>query len=206
MIRRIGVLLAIAVLFLPGCKEEKAKVELSPVERELLLAKADEKIGIVITENRPALFAGMVVFDSDAFLSQSRMLDKANLSVLNMFGNAAIVLLNSPDILPLLKEPSVKKVYYLCRQGALVRLDPSFEMDVMRRFGERKEGEPVSFAIRFHAAPDEKDAALLDAAGFAVRSRIGNVWTITGLLRDLPRLLETDRINLYENASNGGIR
>ncbi|HSL91565.1 MAG TPA: hypothetical protein VK863_02860 [Candidatus Limnocylindrales bacterium] len=201
MIRRIGALLAIAVLFLPGCKEEKAKVELSPVERELLLAKADEKIGIVITENRPALFAGMVVFDSDAFLSQSRMLDKANLSVLNMFGNAAILLLNSPDIPPLLKERSVKKIYYLCRQGALVRLDPSFEMDVMRRFGEGKEDEKIDFLIRFRDPPDDKDDKLVEAAGFSVQARTGLVWVVTGTLRHLPRLLESDRINYYEPAS-----
>lgn len=206
MIRRFGALLLVALLFLPGCKEEKARAELSPEEKELLRTKADEKIGIVIEGNLPALFAGLVVFDSDGFLSQSGMLDRANISVLNMFGNTAILLLNSPHILPLLKERSVKKVYYLCGQRALVRLDPSFEMEVMRRFGEGKEDEPVSFSIRFRDAPVDKDALLVEAAGFTVGSHIGNVWVIAGPLVQLPRLLESDRITLYENASNAGTR
>jgi hypothetical protein len=201
MIRRFAALLFIAFLFLPGCKEDKPKVELSPEEKELLRAKADEKTGIIIAENLPALFAGVVVFDSDAFVSQSGMLDRANLSVLNMFGNTAILLLNSPDIPPLLKERSVKKIFYLCRQGALVRLDPSFEMDMMRRFGDGKEDEKIDFLIRFRDPPDEKDAKLVEAAGFTVRSRTGIVWVVWGPLRHLPRLLESDRIVFYESAS-----
>lgn len=201
MTRRFAALLLVSLLFLPGCREDKPRVELSPEDRDLLREKADDKIGIIIAENLPALFAGMVVFDSDAFVSQSRMLDRANLSVLNMFGNAAILLLNSPDIPPLLKERSVKKIYYLCRQGALVRLDPSFEMDVMRRFGEGKEDEKIDFLIRFRDPPDDKDDKLVEAAGFSVQARTGLVWVVKGTLRHLPRLLESDRINYYEPAS-----
>ncbi len=206
MIRRLAALLLVSLLFLPGCREDKPRVELSPEDKELLHAKADEKTGIIITENLPALFAGVVVFDSDAFVSQSHMLDRANISVLNMFGNTAILLLNSPDIPPLLKERSVKKIYYLCRQGALVRLDPSFEMDVMRRFGEGKGDESVTFLIRFRDPPDEKDEKLVEAAGFTVRSRTALVWVVTGPLRHLPRLLESNRIIQYEDASKGEIR
>jgi len=201
MIRRLAALLFIAVIFLAGCKEEKPRVELTPADKELLRTKADEKIGIIITENLPALFAGVVVFGSDAFVSQSHRLDQANLSVLNMFGNAAILLLNSPDIPPLLKEPSVKKIHYLCRQGALPRLDPAFEMDVMRRFGEGKETEPVALFIRFREPPGEKDEKLVEAAGFTVQTRAGTVWVVTGPLRYLARLLESDRIIYYEAAS-----
>jgi hypothetical protein len=206
MIRRFAALLLVSLLFLPGCKEDKPRVELSPEDKELLRGKADEKTGIIITENLPALFAGVVVFDTDAFVSQSHMLDRANLSVLNMFGNTAILLLNSPDIPPLLKERSVKKIHYLCRQGALVRLDPSFEMDVMRRFGEGKGDEPITFLIRFRDPPDEKDEKLVEAAGFTVRSRTGLVWVVTGPLRHLPRLLESNRIIHYEDASKGESR
>lgn len=201
MTRRFATLLLVSLLFLPGCKEDKPRVELTPEDKELLCAKADEKTGTIIAENLPALFAGVVVFDSDAFVSQSHMLDRANLSVLNMFGNTAILLLNSPDIPPLLKERSVKKIYYLCRQGALVRLDPSFEMDVMRRFGEGKEDERIDFLIRFRDPPDENDAKLVEAAGFSVQARTGYVWVVTGPLRHLPRLLESDRIKYYESAS-----
>ncbi|OGP78766.1 MAG: hypothetical protein A2Z40_00730 [Deltaproteobacteria bacterium RBG_19FT_COMBO_60_16] len=201
MIRRFAAFLLIASLLCPGCKEDKPRVELTPEDKELLRAKADEKIGIVIMENLPALFAGVVVFRSDAFVSQSRMLDQANLSVLNMFGNTAILLLNSPDIPPLLKERSVKKIYYLCRQGALPRLDPAFEMDIMRRFGEGKEDDPIDFLIRFREPPGEKDEKLVEAAGFTIQARTGTIWVVTGPLRHLPRLLENDRIIYYEAAS-----
>jgi hypothetical protein len=121
--------------------------------------------------------------------------------VLNTFGNTAILQLNSPDILPLLKEPSVKKVFYLCRQGALARLDTPFELDLLRRFGDGKEDQPVPFLIRFRQPPEEMDEALVEGAGFAVRVRTGFVWVVEGPLRGLPRLLESDRILFYESAS-----
>jgi hypothetical protein len=201
MIRRLAALLLLAFLFLPGCREEKPKVELSPEDQELLRAKADEKIATIISENLPALFAGVVVFSSDAFVSQSRALDQANISVLNMFGNTAILLLNSRDLPSLLKEPSVKKIFYLCRQGGLVRLDPSFEMDLMRRFGEGKEDDAVSLLIRIRGAPDEKDKSFVEAAGFEIEARTGPVWVVSGPLRRLAQLLASDRIIYYEAAS-----
>ena len=201
MTRRFAALLLVSLFILPGCKEDKPRAELSPEDKALLSAKADEKIGIIITENLPALFAGVVVFDSDAFVSQSDMLDRANISVLNMFGKTAILLLNSPDIPPLLKEKAVKKIYYLCRQGALARLDPSFEMDLMRRFGEGKEDERIDFLLRFRDPPDVKDDKLIEAAGFTIHARTGLVWVVAGPIRRLPRLLESDRIIYYEAAS-----
>lgn len=202
MTRRLVFAILAVSLLIAGCKEDRPRPVLSAADREILQAKADDKIRVIITENLPALFAGLVVFRSDAFVSQSHMLDQANISVLNMFGNTAILLLNSPDIPPLLKEPSVKKVYYLCRQGALVRLDTPFEIDIMRRFGEGKEDEPVTFKIRFRDPPDEKDVTLISAAGFTIRSREGIVWTVNGPLRGIARLLESDRIGFYESASS----
>jgi hypothetical protein len=204
MIRRLAAILFLALLAFPGCKEDKPPVELGPGDQELLRAKADPKIGVIITENLPALFAGVVVFRSDAFLHQSRMLDAANIPVLNTFGNTAILHLNSPDILPLLKEPSVKKVFYLCRQGALARLDTPFELDLLKRYGDGKEDQPVRFHIRFREPPEEKDDLLLKAAGFTVHSRTGYVWSVTGPLRGIPSLLESDRIINYGSASKDG--
>ena len=201
MIRTFASLLLVASLLLPGCKEEKPPVVLTPAENELLRTKADEKIGIIVKENLPSLFAGLVVFRSNAFMSQSYMLDQANISVLNMFGDTAILLLNSRDVPFMLKEESVKKIFYLCRQGALVRLDPAFEMDIMRRFGQGKEDEPVDFFIRFREPPGDKEDMLLEAAGLTVQARTGLVWVVSGPLRNLPRLLESDRIIYYESAS-----
>lgn len=201
MTRRLVALLAAALLTLPACREERARPELSQQDEALLARKADAKIGTIIRENLPTLFAGLVVFRSDVFLSQSAMLDERGLSVLNAFGNAAIVLLRSADIPPLLQEESVRKIYYLCRQGPLARFHPTFELDLLRRFGEGREEEPVSFFIRFREVPGEGDRQAVTAAGFRVEARAGAVWTVVGPLTSLPRLLENDRILFYEGAS-----
>lgn len=208
MIRRIVLLFLAVSLLLPACKEEKAeKPVLAPEDKELLRAKGDEKIGLIITENLPALFAGVVAFDRDAFAYQSYMLDQANISVLNVFGKAAILLLNSPNIPPLLREKSVRKIHYLCLQGALARLGTTFEMELMRRFGEGKEGQPITFMIQFKESPDEKDrkggkdTKLVEGAGFTIHGKAGLVWTLEGPLTSVYRLLEYDGIVSYEMAS-----
>lgn len=201
MTLRLPVLLAAALLLLPACREERARPELTPQVEALIARKADAKIGTILRGNLPSLFAGLVVFRSDAFLSQSAMLEARELSVLNAFGNAAIVLLRKADIPPLLQEESVKKIHYLCRREALARLHPAFEMEVLRRFGEGKEQEPVSFFLRFREPPTEADRQAVEAAGFRATARTGFVWTVEGPLSGLPRLLENDRIIFFEGAS-----
>jgi len=201
MTRRVLSVALLLLLLLPACREDRSRVELTPEEEAILKAKGDEKIGLIIRENLPALFAGIVVFTSDVFLTQSAMLDERDVSVLDSFGNAAIVLLNSPDIPPLLKEPSVKKVYYLCRQGPLTRIHPAFLMGILRQFSDGKENEQTHFLVRFQDMPQEKEEKFVEAAGFTISSRAGFVWSLSGPLTSLPRLLEDDRILFYEGAS-----
>ncbi|MGZ8463264.1 MAG: hypothetical protein ACXW4I_10000 [Candidatus Deferrimicrobiaceae bacterium] len=201
MTRRILLVATLLLLLLPACREDRKRPNLTAEEDAILKEKADGKIGLIIRENLPALFAGIVVFRSDAFLTQSEMLSGRELSVLDSFGNAAVVLLNSPDIPPLLKEKSVRKVSYLCRQGPLARIHPAFLMEVLKRFGEGKETVPTSFLVRFREMPQEKEEKFVEAAGFTVASRAGVVWAVSGPLTSLPRLLEDDRILFYEGAS-----
>ena len=201
MTRRILLVATLLLLLLPACREDRKRPDLTAEDEAILKEKADEKIGLIIRENLPALFAGIVVFRSDAFLSQSEMLSRRDLSVLDSFGNAAVVLLNSPDIPPLLKEQSVRKISYLCRQGPLARIHPAFLMEVLKRFGEGKEAVPTSFLVRFREMPQEKEEKFVEAAGFTVASRAGLVWAVSGPLTSLPRLLEDDRILFYEGAS-----
>jgi len=197
MTRRVFPLALLLLLLLPSCREDRPRPKLTQEEEAILKEKGDDKIGLIIRENLPALFAGLVVFRSDVFLFQSEMLDRHELSVLDSFGNAAIVLLNSPDIPPLLKEPSVRKVYYLCRQGPLARIHPAFLMGILRQYGEGKETEAAHFLVRFRDPPQETE----EAAGFTIASRAGLVWSLSGPLTSLPRLLEDDRILFYEGAS-----
>ena len=201
MTRRILLVATLLLLLLPACREDRKRPDLTAEEEAILKEKADEKIGLIIRENLPALFAGIVVFRSDAFLTQSEMLSRRELSVLDSFGNVAVVLLNSPDIPPLLKEKSVMKISYLCRQGPLARIHPAFLMEVLNRFGEGKETVPTSFLVRFREMPQEKEEKFVEAAGVTVASRAGVVWAVSGPLTSLPRLLEDDRILFYEGAS-----
>lgn len=200
----MGRLLALALcaaIALAACRGVRETPELPPDVRALLEEKADDTIGVIMKENLPALFAGLVVFRSDVFLHHSDLLDRMEISVLNSFDNAAILLLSGPDIPALLREPPVRKIYYLGRQGALARLDPAFEMEMLRRFGAGREEEPVSFFIRFRDVPREEDAKAVAAAGFGILARTGYVWLVTGPLTSLPRLLGHDGIVHYESPS-----
>lgn len=201
MTRRILLLALLIALLLPACREERQRPELTPEDEAILKEKAGGKIDLIIRENLPALFVGIVVFRSDVFLTQSAMLDRRELSVLDSFGNTALVLLNSPDIPPLLKEESVRKVYYFCRQGPLARIHPAFLMEILKQFGAGKETEVSHFLIRFRDPPHEKEGKFVEAAGFTVDSRAGYVWSLSGPLTSLPLLLEDDRIMYYEGAS-----
>lgn len=201
MIPRLLLLAALFSLLFPACREEKADVALTPEQEAILAEKADAKIGLIIRENLPAIFAGLVVFRSDVFLTQSEMLDRRDLSVLDSVNNAALILLNSPDIPPLLVENSVRRMYFFCRQGTLARIHPAFLMEILKHFGEGKEAEPVPFLVRFREPPQEKEERFVKDAGFAVASRAGLVWTLEGPPASLPRLLEDERIIFYEGAS-----
>lgn len=198
---RAALFLAAAML-LGGCRDEGKPVKLTPESEALLREKADEKIGLVIRGNLPALFAGLVVFRSDAFVHHSAMLDQANLSVLNAFGNAALVLLSGPDIPVLLTEPGVKKIHYFCRQSVLPRIHPTLEMDVLRRFGEARESEPVTLVVRFRRQPEQREAQAFEAAGFSILDRRDMAWTVEGPAAAFPRLLENEGIIFLESASN----
>ena len=201
MTRKILLCAALLALLVSACKEEQLRPELTAEDEAILALKADEKIGLIIRENLPALFAGIVVFRSDVFLSHSAMLDRRELPVLDSFGNAAVILLNSPDIPPLLKEKSVRKMYYLCRQGPLARLHPAFLMGILKTFGKGQEKSPSHLLVRFRDMPQEKEEQFVEAAGFSIQSRAGFVWSLSGPLPSLPRLLEDDRILFYEGAS-----
>ena len=201
MTRRTLLLALLIALLLPACREERQRPELTPEDEAILKEKAGGKIDLIIRENLPALFVGILVFRSDVFLTQSAMLDRRELSVLDSFGNTALVLLNSPDIPPLLKEESVRKVYYFCRQGPLARIHPAFLMEILKQFGAGKETEVSHFLIRFRDPPHEKEGTFVEAAGFTVDSRAGYVWSLSGPLTSLPLLLEDDRIMYYEGAS-----
>jgi hypothetical protein len=193
-------LLAACLAVAAGCREEKTPA-LTAADNAILHAKGDERIADLVRRSLPGRFAGIVVFRSDVFLSYSDMLDRSGIPVLNAFGKASILLLSGSDVIPLLRADAVTRMRYLSLQGRLARLHPAFEIDMLRRFEEGKEDDPVHLLVRFGGQPGEADSKGMESAGYSVHSRTGAVWTISGPLRSLPALLENDKIIYIEAAS-----
>jgi len=116
-------------------------------------------------------------------------------------GRAAILLLTPGQIVPLLKDPSLRKAAWFGPQGRLARLDPSLEMELLTRFGAGTEDRDVDLLLRFVDVGGAKEERLVAAAGFRVVTRAGPSWVVTGPMAGLPKLLESDGITYIEKAS-----
>ena len=116
-------------------------------------------------------------------------------------GRTAILLLSPGQIVPLLKDPSLRKAFWFGPQGLLARLDPSLELDMLTRFGEGTEERDVSLLLRFVDVGGAEEERRVVAAGFRVVTKAGPNWIATGPMTGLPKLLESDRINYIEKAS-----
>jgi hypothetical protein len=116
-------------------------------------------------------------------------------------GRAAILLLSSAQIVPLLKDPSVRKAAWIGPQGLLARLDPSLELDLLARFGDGTEDRDVNLLLRFVDVGGAKEERHVVAAGFRVVTKAGPNWVVAGPMSGLPGLLESDRIIYIEKAS-----
>ncbi len=198
--RRFAVALA-TLLLLAGCREEGGRPALSAADNALLSEKADGRIARLVREGSTDPFAGIAVFPGNAFLTQAEALERMEIPALNSFGNVATLLLRPPQVLPLLRSPSVQRLYYLSSQGALARFHPAFEMTVLNRFGRGKEKEEFAFDIRFREAPTQADAETVEKAGFAVVAREGYVWTVRGPLTEIGRLFDHPGIIFYDHAT-----
>jgi hypothetical protein len=141
------------------------------------------------------------VFRGDVFLHHSAMLEEASVTLLNEFGNAAILLLSPGGVVPLLKDPAVRKIAWFGPQGRLARLDPSLELDMLARFGEGTEGKEYPILARFQDVPGEKEEKAVTAAGFRIVTRAGPNQVLSGPMSGVPRLLAVDRIVYLEKAS-----
>jgi len=199
--RLLGAALLGLSVALSACRDDGKPVPVSPALDALLHEKADPKVALLIRNNLPSLFAALVVFRSDAFLTGSALLDRRNIPVLDAFGKAAILALNAPDVPFLLHEDEVKRVWYLARPEVLARIHPSLELEILRRFSEGRESEPLSVLARFRRPLAEAERAFLKAAGFHLEVEAGPVCLVTGPAAALPRLFEDDRIVFYEGAS-----
>lgn len=204
--RKAGLLLPLLLLavFLPlasGCQSGEKRRILSPPDEELLRAKADPRLRKEAGSLETDPFAVIAVYRDDVFLHRSEALAQSSLVILNEMGRAAILLLSPAQIVPLLKDHSLRKAAWFGPQGLLARLDPSLELELLTRFGTETEDRDVNLLLRFVDVGGVQEERHVIAAGFRVVTRAGPSWIVTGPMSGIPKLLECDRIIYVEKAS-----
>ena len=196
-----ALLLLSAAFLLAGCPAGGKQAVLPPAEEEILRAKGDERLLAVVRGGGTEPFAALAVFRGNAFLRHSAMLDQASIPVLNELGNAAIVLLRPGQVLPLLKEPDVRRIAWFGPRGRLARLDPSLELDAMARYGDGTDGKDRTILLRCRDVPGVSEEGSVTAAGYRIVTRAGPNLVVSGPYNRLPELLGNDQIIYLEKAS-----
>ena len=194
-------LLAVFLTLVSGCLFGEKRRTFSPPEEDLLRAKTAPRLREEAERGGSEPFAAIVVYNNDVFLEQSEALGRSSLTILNELGRTAILLLSPEQIVPLLKDPSLRKAVWFGPQGLLARLDPSLEMDLLTRFGTGAEDLDVNILLRFVDVGGAEEERHVVAAGFRVVTKAGPNWIVTGPMTGLPKLLESDRITYMEKAS-----
>jgi hypothetical protein len=184
----------------PGCLPGEGRRTFSPQDDALLRAKADLRLRKEAETGGSEPFAAIAVYRNDVFLDQSEALGGSSLTVLNEMGRAAILLLPPGQIVPLLRNPSLRKATWLAPQGRLARLDPSLELDMLARFSAGTEDRDVGLLLRFMDVGGAGEERVVAAAGFRIVTKAGPNWVAAGPMSKLPMLLESDRIIYIEKA------
>lgn len=184
-----------------GCLFGEKRPTVSPADGDLLAAKADSQLRKEAETGGSEPFAAIAVYRNDVFLHQSEALGKSSMTVLNEMGRTVILLLSPEQIVPLLKDPALRKAAWIGPQGRLARLDPSLELDLLSRFDAGKEDGDVSLLVRLVDAGGAAEDRRISAAGFRVVTKAGPNRVVTGPMTGLPKLLEIDRIIYIEKAS-----
>jgi|GEM_PF-867288 len=197
-------LLAVSLPLAAGCLLGEKRKPLTPQDAELLRAKADERLRKEAETGGTEPFAAIAVYRSDVFLDRSEALEQSSLTVLNEMGRTALLLLSPGQIVPLLKDPSLRKAAWFGPQGLLARLDPSLELDMMSRYGAGTEDRDVNLLLRFVDVGGAEEERHVAAAGFRVATKAGPNWVAAGPMSGLPKLLESDRIIYIEKAGTEG--
>ena len=194
-------LLAVFLPLVSGCLFGETRRTFSPPDEELLRAKADPRLRKEAETGGSEPFAAIVVYRNDVFLDRSEALGRSSLTVLNELGRAAILLLSPEQIVPLLKDPSLRKAAWIGPQRLLARLHPSLELDLLARFVAGTEDRDVNLLLRLVDAGGAVEERRIVAAGFRVVTEAGPNRVVTGPMSGLPKLLEIDRIIYIEKAS-----
>ncbi len=196
-----ALILLLAAAFLSGCPLSPTRPVLDATDESLLEAKGDMALGQAVRNGGKEPFAAIVAFRESVFLGQSSMIDRASLTLLNEFGNAAILLLRPSEVIPLMKAPSIVRIAWFGPQGRLARLEPILELDLLDRFGKGTDGKELPILARFRSIPQETEERRVEEAGFRILSREGANLVVSGPASRLPRLLDIEWIVYLEKGT-----
>jgi len=193
--------LLLAAALLAGCPRTADRPVLDNTAERLLEAKTDKALAKTVREGGKEKLAVIAVFRRDVFLGMSPVFERASFTLLNEFGNAAILLLRPEDVLPLLKDPNVHRMARFGPQGRLARIDPSLELDLLSRFGKGAEGKELPVLARFRSVPGAKEERQVEEAGFRILERGGPNLIVSGPAFAIPALLDLEWIIYIEKGN-----
>ena len=196
-----ALLLLTAAALLAGCFGATPYVPTKD-DDDLLNAKgADKALYEAVCKGETDPFVLIAVFRKDVFMSHSSALEQSFIPVLSEFGNAALLLVRPHEVLPLLKDPSLKKAAWFGPQGRLARLDPPLEFDLLDRFGKGAESNHVAILTRFRSPPKAAEEKAVTAAGFQIIAKEGPTFMISGPVSGIPKLLDHDWVIYLEKGN-----
>ncbi len=193
--------LILILLHLTGCMYGPELKSL-PAPLELNLAKrGDPMLRKSLMANSPMPFAVIARFNSPIFPYQSELLADAGIPPVESTGSTTLLVATAREISGLFDSPSLLSIRFLGTQSSLARLHPQLEIELLRRFDEKKESLPIRLLVRFRFPPEKAESEAIAAAGFMIETRNGSSWEIRGALDRLPALLAIDEIIYLEIAS-----
>ncbi len=189
-----------AALF-SGCPKDSALVSLpAPLERHLV-ERGDPLLRKALLLDSPMPFAVIARFKSPIFPYQSELLADAGIPPVESTGNTALLLTTAKEITGLFDTPSLLAIYFLGSQASLARIHPELEIELVRKFDQRKESDLIRLLVRFRSAPEKRESDAIAAAGFRIESQTGSYWEIQGPIDHFHGLLTLDEITYLEDAS-----
>jgi hypothetical protein len=196
-----ALLLLLAAACLSGCPLSPTRPVLVAADESMLEANGDKELSQVVRNGGKEPFAVIVVFRESVFLGLSSMLDRSSHTLLNEFGNTAILLLRPGEVVPLLKTPSVLRIAWFGAQGRLARIEPTLELDLLDRFGKGTDGKELPILARFRSVPQKTEERRVEEAGFRILTREGANLVVSGPMSRIPRLLDIEWIVYIEKGT-----
>lgn len=180
-----------SVIVSAGCAH-RDQIVLTPDDRSRFSAKVSDNRLLPKTEiGGSDRFVVIAIFDRDTFANYNEFVSDLGIPKMNEFGRTLLLLVAPRDVPKLLKMDGLKELHYLSTSIELTRLDPTFEIQMLRRLDGEKTPTDVDLVVRFRSVPTPEAKSVLEKTGLVVTpSDDGESWSVRGPLRALPSIME----------------